>query len=188
MLESDFQTEFSHSCYSQFSKGLYEKLRDPMADSRGVVKAKKLPFDCFLLYEEKFYAFELKLIKKCEGFNFNKIQKHQVDALLKVENNYQNGYLVVNYRFFPDKNNIKKHNLYNKKYIFTFAMDISSFLMLKYNLLKSGYKSIPIEIILEAYKNPNDWKMFNFISYRTIKNKIVWDIERFIQKNTESEI
>jgi len=69
----------------------------PKAHVRPVMDARntqKKPYDSYMLFKSKFYAFEFKEIK---GLSINPdiLKSHQIDGLREVERNGGHGYVVI---------------------------------------------------------------------------------------------
>lgn len=98
MKESIFQGEWMSSIRHYFPRSHYVKIPDmPRIGAEARFNPIK-PYDCYVLLEGVFYAFELKWQKTLTGFAFNKVKMHQVVYLQDVQRNGGHGYLVINYR------------------------------------------------------------------------------------------
>ena len=79
MLESDFNSIVTKSFNSQ--GGYSFKIPDERSTITGFHS--KNPYDVFGLYKGKFWAWESKWMNKVESFNFNRLEDHQIDNLIK---------------------------------------------------------------------------------------------------------
>ena len=96
MKEKDFQSEWTRSirrhlidnCWTK--DFLYHKISDMSMDRK--------PFDCFLMYKDKFVAMELKLHKSESAFAFSKLELHQKNALLRSDKAWGISAVIINIR------------------------------------------------------------------------------------------
>ena len=80
MLESDFNSIVTKSFNSQGGYGF--KIPDERSTITGFHS--KNPYDVFGLREGKFWAWESKWMNKVQSFNFNRLEQHQIDNLIKA--------------------------------------------------------------------------------------------------------
>lgn len=79
MLESDFNTIVTKSFNSQGGHGF--KIPDERSTITGFHS--KNPYDVYGLYKGKFWAWESKWMNKVQSFNFNRLEEHQINNLIK---------------------------------------------------------------------------------------------------------
>ena len=80
MLESDFNSIVTKSFNSQGGMGF--KIPDERSTITGFHS--KNPYDVYGLYGGKFWAWESKWMNKPQSFNFNRLEEHQIDNLIKA--------------------------------------------------------------------------------------------------------
>lgn len=80
MLESDFNSIVTKSFNSQGGYGF--KIPDERSTITGFHS--KNPYDVYGLYGGKFWAWESKWMNKPQSFNFNRLEEHQIDNLIKA--------------------------------------------------------------------------------------------------------
>lgn len=80
MVESDFNGIITKSLNSQGGFGF--KIPDERSTITGYHS--KNPYDIFGLFEGHFIAWESKYLQKPQAFNFNKLEVHQIDNLIKA--------------------------------------------------------------------------------------------------------
>lgn len=154
MAEKDFQAEWGSSIRRLMKDVHYYKIPDPMAEDFKDEKKKaiKRPYDCYMLFSEKFYAMELKQIKKFEAIQFTKIETHQVKALKEVQDGGGFAQIVFNCRFKPTEKQAKANDLQTRTHNFVFTISIDDFLEMKKVLFAQGVRSIPTGFIREVIK------------------------------------
>ena len=74
MLEKDFQSIVTHTFNSQ--NGWCYKIPDNGFDTK--------PYDCYGFHDGMSYVMELKWLNKPQAFNFNRLEQHQIDNLIKT--------------------------------------------------------------------------------------------------------
>lgn len=80
MVESDFNSIITKSLNSQGGFGF--KIPDERSTITGYHS--KNPYDIFGLFEGHFIALESKYLQKPQAFNFNRLENHQIDNLIKA--------------------------------------------------------------------------------------------------------
>ena len=80
MIESDFNSIVTKSLNSQGGFGF--KIPDERSTLTGFHS--KNPYDIFGLFDGHFIAWESKYLQKPSAFNFNNLQEHQIDNLIKA--------------------------------------------------------------------------------------------------------
>lgn len=179
-IEKNFQTEWTRSIKKFFPRGHYYKIPDPSAktrkDGRKVVRASKRPYDNYILVNGKFYAFELKIVNKCESFRFSIFADHQIKNLKEVYNNGGNGFMVVNYRFVPTRAQANKYSLPVQNYNFCFLMDIKYLELVKEEL---GTNYIPINFLMNLYADKSASGVVRVL-HRQGYNTDIWLVNEII--------
>lgn len=79
MLESDFNSIVTKSFNSQGGYGF--KIPDERSTITGFHS--KNPYDVYGIYNGKFWSWESKWMNKPQSFNFNRLEDHQIDNLIK---------------------------------------------------------------------------------------------------------
>ncbi len=175
MNESIFKQEIRESLNFFNPACHYEKIPDP---SSGFNQTVKRPYDGYYVYKDKFIAFEYKMIKQPNSFPFDKVEDHQIYNLLKAKQSFNEGFVLINYRFSFSQFQMDKYETNISKNNFTFLIDISDFVQLKYLyekfLLK---KSIPFEYVWDLKKNNSN----SIIEWMKIKDKWVWNISKILE-------
>lgn len=157
MKESNFANEIKKSC-QQF-KCFYYKIPDAYGMARF---SPPKPFDAFVVYDGKYFAFEYKMMKSQTAFPFNKVRPHQISNLLEVKKAGGYSFIIINYRM--------KH--YNK----AFYISIKDFVKFQKTIGKQR-KSIPFDIIKECseiYKYKL-WRVQEFLDFY-----LLYEIKNFI--------
>lgn len=151
--ERTFQSEWTYSMRSICIPSFAFKIPD--AGFRN-------PFDCFMIYNSKFYAFELKICKQKTCMNFHTMfygREHEIKYLEMVQQSGGSSYIIIN---------VFESRVVNKVY----ALHINDYL--KYFVDKPQVK---FEI---------DDRMQYFIELEQFKNVICkkyWDIKKLIKYN-----
>ena len=174
MRESVFQSEWRSSIKSYLGdiKFHYVKIPDTPRFSGSLIPySPPRPYDCYLLYDGKFKAFELKMNKSLTGFPFNAVSDNQIDNLVEVANAGGKGYVVINYRKNDVSDNlIKKYELKGKRFNVVYAISIFDFLMLRDNTYDDR-KSIPFEFFLRCQSS---------LVTEIERQGTVWDVSRIL--------
>lgn len=185
MREANFQSEWTHSINTLFKNYGKSYYKIPDMASKGGFTAQK-PYDNQLGIDNHFFAFELKQMKKLEGFAFNRVEDHQIMNLLKIESVGENfhGYIVINYRKNSGLSEKQKEKYNMKKLNISVIFTIDEFLYLKNQYNDVGKKSIPFKDIIDIINK--FWiysKKINVIEWEKIEEEYLWDIETYLQNN-----
>jgi penicillin-binding protein-related factor A (putative recombinase) len=126
-LEKQFQIEYKHIINNvlKWKDYMYWKFSDMDIAQKW--------YDCFVLYNNMYYWFELKLHKSANAFAFNKVQDHQEKYLLKTQQSGWRWFIVINVNIGRKK---------GENYICIF--DIVTWLFIKDNHFK---KSMTLEFM-----------------------------------------
>jgi len=177
--EKHFQQEFRESIKFFYPFCHYHKIPDPTRkDFEGESYTIKRPYDAFYIYKDDFVAFEYKMIKKPESFAFNRVDDNQIYHLLEVNQSFNVGLIVVNYRFSFTEKQMKKYNTDKSKHNFCIIFEIKEFMKFKYfyyNYLNK--KSIDFEYIWDLYNK----KANSILEWIKIEDKWVWDVRKIFK-------
>jgi len=88
-LEKEFQSEFTKSIkdYLKWSAYVYHKISDQSQWAK--------PSDAFMMYWWQWRIIELKLHKKATAFSFDKVERHQIHAMLQSEESWNIWVLLI---------------------------------------------------------------------------------------------
>jgi len=145
MKESIFANEIKKAC-STFDCFYYK-----IPDAYGMARfSPPKPFDAFVVYKGKYYAFEYKMVKSQTAFAFSRVRPHQIDNLMKVWKNGGEAFIVINYRM----------KSFNK----VFCIPIITLIEI---IKKSERKSIPFNL-MEKYsieiRKKKTWDVESFLN------------------------
>lgn len=146
MRENDFNTIVSHSL-SSLENGFGYKIPDTFASDS--FKRSKAPYDGYGFFNKHFVCWESKYLNNPSSFNFNNLQEHQIENLIKFYENIPNacyslfliginfgrGDIRVFYWMNDDLYNIKerklnKENIHKKEFL-----SLSNYINIKKGLI-----------------------------------------------------
>lgn len=114
-------------------------------------------FDYTALFKGQYYGIEAKMCSRLvTSFPFNRLEDHQIDALLDCEKQQGIGYIFINFR--------KPKNI-------CYAIRIKDFVELRDSSIK---KSISCKEIAE------DSRFTKFIKHK-VNNKLIWNLDNIIR-------
>ncbi len=176
MNEKQFQNEIRSSIQYLFPAAHYVKIPDP--SKMDINQTNKRPYDAYYIFHNVFIAFEYKQIKEAKSFPFDRVENHQVYNLLEVNQGFNHGYVLINYRFSLTEKQMKKLDTQSKKHNFSVLLDISYFVLLRnFYLGICGKKSLPFEVIWKWHKEGRNTIIF----WEKMKDKHIWNLKNILQ-------
>jgi len=128
-----------------------------VASSSEIRFLKRTGYDYSVLNKDQYYAIEAKQNIKCvTSFPFNRLEDHQIEALLDCERQEGISYIFINFR--------KPKNI-------SYAIRIKDFVEIRDNSIKKSISVKEIEI---------DSRFIKFIKTK-IDGKLVWDLSEIIK-------
>jgi len=126
MRESHFHQEWIDSWRYHFPECHIAKIPDTIKSAAARFMPLK-PYDIYAVLCGKFYAMELKLMTKLQGFSFGMVTEWQVNNLIEVAHNGATSYVVINYRAPISERQQKKFEIQHKKFNSTFVITAENF-------------------------------------------------------------
>jgi penicillin-binding protein-related factor A (putative recombinase) len=173
MKEAVFQSEWLRSFKTLFPYCHAFKIPDsPRFASDHLRFAPVRPYDCYVVIEGKFYAFELKWMKTLTGFSIDRVAEHQIEYLKEVEVAGGRGCVAINYRcnLVSEKTVAKLGLTTGKRFNFTYVLRVRSFIALSESC---DGKSIPFETMLKTPYAMCIGKM-------KVKEENVWNVGKLV--------
>lgn len=177
MKESYFQAELARSFRELMAYAFYYKIPDPQYPKRDEAGDKirriiKRPYDFQVLCNGTYYAFESKLHKHALAFAFDRVNPHQIESLIKVDENDGYGAILINIRV-PEKriNRVAVISVYAYK-------------ELRFLYEQPGghnRKSLPFDVLIEGCECHAEI----FRPHRLPSKKPGWDVRKIMECLTE---
>jgi penicillin-binding protein-related factor A (putative recombinase) len=129
MRETVFQKEWRASFNFHCPGAHFIKVPDMprVGDSRFIPRK---PYDCYMLVDGRFLAFELKWMKSLTGFAFNNVTTYQIESLMEVYRNSGGAYIAINYRKYDVSEKHQKQFGVDKRVNFVAIMNVRHFIAL----------------------------------------------------------
>jgi len=108
------------------------------------------PYDFYAIYQDRFFAMELKLKTQLEGFSFKDVTEGQLNNLKEAKENGACSLIVINYRIqkISDRQRKKNDFLPEGRLNIVFIFDIDLFMDLDKRIYS---KSIPVKMLFEPW-------------------------------------
>lgn len=176
MKEKTFQSEFGHSIRELFPDAFYYKIPDSPYSPNIIRRPIKKPFDCFMVLDNIFHAFELKMHSTVDAFAFNNVVDHQKAALLKVSANGYPAYVLINIRTKVSERDKVKFSLDKSTINYIYYITVADYLKLEAD---SSRKSLPFQFFIDAIGGEH---CINRI--RLPDKTMGWDVEKLCKLKT----
>lgn len=166
--EKAFQSEFNSSIRKLIpGVHFYQIPNAPYAPEiipRPIVK----PYDCYMLYKNEFYAFELKVVTRVGAYPLTKIQPQQIPCLLNVVSQGGTGLLVFNINTILTDKHKDIFGIDKPRLNVVFYEHVPVF---KQYVESLNAKSIPFSYFADAIRNDR-----NILHRKKHDNHLVWDV------------